>query len=215
MIRPPGGDSWAARILRKNDVYDENFGMLGSKSSPWGCQDFIAWRILRRYAWGCCLGASRLGSTPWRGWMWRTHGNQPCCLWSRECLKRGTSPAPSHCWAGATGAPKAIRLRHHVKGGGPRQIAVRRLPVQIMSGWPLVIADLSGPGFRIRSDINRIRIQPLRTNQIRIRIQPLRTNRIQIWIQTPLSWKFYSILWWVLIRNCCLFHFLTVLSHKF
>ena len=24
-----------------------------------------------------------------------------------------------------------------------------------------------------------------------------------------------SILWWVLIRNCCLFHFLTVLSHKF
>ena len=57
-------------------------------------------------------------------------------------------------------------------------------------------------GFRIRSDIDRIRIwiQPLRTNRIRIRIQPLRTNRIRIQplrtnririrIQTPLSWKF-------------------------
>ena len=27
--------------------------------------------------------------------------------------------------------------------------------------------------------------------------------------------NFPTILWWVLIRNCCLFHFLTVLSHKF
>ena len=42
-------------------------------------------------------------------------------------------------------------------------------------------------GFRFRSDIDRSRIQPLRTN--RIRIQTLRTNRIRIWIQTPLSWK--------------------------
>ena len=41
------------------------------------------------------------------------------------------------------------------------------------------------PGFRIRSDIDRIRIKPLRTNRIRIRIQPLGTNRIRI--QTPLS----------------------------
>ena len=53
-------------------------------------------------------------------------------------------------------------------------------------------------GFRIRSAIDRIRIQPLRTNRIwiqplrtnRIRIQPLRTNRIRIQIQTLLSWKF-------------------------
>ena len=34
-------------------------------------------------------------------------------------------------------------------------------------------------GLRIRSDIDRIRIQPLMTNRIRIRIQPLRTNRIR------------------------------------
>ena len=35
-------------------------------------------------------------------------------------------------------------------------------------------------GLWIWSDIDGIRIQPLRTNWIRIRIQPLRTNRIQI-----------------------------------
>ena len=39
-------------------------------------------------------------------------------------------------------------------------------------------------GLRIRSDIDLIRIQPLRTNQIRI--QPLRTNRIRIRIQIPI-----------------------------
>ena len=59
---------------------------------------------------------------------------------------------------------------------------------------------LSYPGSRIKSDIDRIQISPLRTNRIRIRIQiqPLRTNRIRIHaffrdrirIQTPLSCKF-------------------------
>ena len=52
----------------------------------------------------------------------------------------------------------------------------------------LVISDLpQGAGFRIRSDIDRIRIriQPLRTN----RIQPLRTNRIQ----TPSVLKIFHL----------------------
>ena len=76
-------------------------------------------------------------------------------------------------------------------------------------------------GFRIRSDIDRIWIQPLRTKRIRIhdffktgsgsRNKTVSESRIQ----TTLSCKFSSILWWFLIRNCCLFHFLTVLSHKF
>ena len=67
------------------------------------------------------------------------------------------------------------------------------------------------PGLRIRSDIDRNRIQPLRTN--RIRIHAFFKDRIRI--QTLCLENFPSILWWVLIRNCCLFHFLTVLSHKF
>ena len=67
--------------------------------------------------------------------------------------------------------------------------------------WLNVTSDCQGslwPGLRIQSDIDRIRIQPLRTNRIRIH-EFLKTGSIQ----TPLSY----ILWWVLIRNCCLFIF--------
>ena len=86
--------------------------------------------------------------------------------------------------------------------------------------WSMTSVFLSIEGFWIWSDIDHIRIQPLRTN--RIRIQPFRTNRIQIheFLKTGSGSKhlcvenFPSILWWFLIRNCCLFHFLSFSPDK-
>ena len=76
------------------------------------------------------------------------------------------------------------------------------------NGWLLIY---SMAGLHVRSDIDRIRI--------RNRNQPLRTNLIRIHDIFKTRYlcleNFPSILWWVLIRNCFLFQFLTVLSHNF
>ena len=57
---------------------------------------------------------------------------------------------------------------------------LKKITIQIIDYVRIsIIFILWYAGFRIRSVINRILIQPLRTNRIRIRIQPLRTIRIQ------------------------------------
>ena len=43
------------KLWFKNVVFDENFVLLGSNSLPWGIQDFIARRILRRYVSYTCV----------------------------------------------------------------------------------------------------------------------------------------------------------------
>ena len=82
------------------------------------------------------------------------------------------------------------------------------------NGWLLIY---SMAGLHVRSDIDRIRIrnrnQPLRTNLIRIHdIFKTRSGSGSRYLCLE---NFPSILWWVLIRNSCRFHFLTVLSHNF
>ena len=64
-------------------------------------------------------------------------------------------------------------------------------------------SDLKKPGFRIWSDINWTRIQPLRTKRIRIH------DFFKTWsgsgsrkkTDPDLSWKFPSILWWPRCRE--------------
>ena len=62
-------------------------------------------------------------------------------------------------------------------------------------------------GFRIRYDIYRIRIQPLRTNQIRI--QPFKTSWIRIHdFQDRIRiLKIHIYFMMILIRNCLPFSF--------